>query len=108
MSTDPTPNADTQEDREPVVVENPWQTLRAFTDARIGLGRAGVSLPTSKLLEFQLAHAQAQDAVHCPLNLEHLADTLGACARHAPHRASQPRPGPRHLPPAPGLRPALG
>lgn len=65
----------------PIVVENPWERLNAFTDARIGLGRAGVSLPTSKLLAFQLAHAQAQDAVHCPLDVETLAseltDTLG-------------------------------
>ncbi|MBE0464645.1 MAG: ethanolamine ammonia-lyase subunit EutC [Halomonadaceae bacterium] len=60
----------------PIVVENPWERLRAFTDARIGLGRAGVSLPTGKLLEFQLAHAQAQDAVHCPLNVEALAQQL--------------------------------
>ncbi|WP_417421121.1 ethanolamine ammonia-lyase subunit EutC [Halomonas sp.] len=60
----------------PIVVENPWERLRAFTDARIGLGRAGVSLPTGKLLEFQLAHAQAQDAVHCPLDVEALAQQL--------------------------------
>lgn len=60
----------------PIVVENPWERLNAFTDARIGLGRAGVSLPTSKLLAFQLAHAQAQDAVHCPLEVETLANEL--------------------------------
>ncbi|MDN7130893.1 ethanolamine ammonia-lyase subunit EutC [Halomonas sp. MC140] len=60
----------------PIVVENPWERLSAFTDARIGLGRAGISLPTSKLLAFQLAHAQAQDAVHCPLDVEKLADEL--------------------------------
>lgn len=60
----------------PIVVENPWERLRAFTDARIGLGRAGVSLPTGKLLEFQLAHAQAQDAVHCPLEVDILAGEL--------------------------------
>lgn len=60
----------------PIVVENPWERLNAFTDARIGLGRAGVSLPTSKLLAFQLAHAQAQDAVHTPLDVDALVTEL--------------------------------
>lgn len=68
----------------PIVVKNPWERLSAFTDARIGLGRAGVSLPTNKLLAFQLAHAQAQDAVHCALDCEaleaELSDTLGLAA----------------------------
>lgn len=59
-----------------IVIENPWERLRAFTDARIGLGRAGVSLPTKQLLAFQLAHAQAQDAVHCPLECDALASEL--------------------------------
>lgn len=58
------------------VVENPWRALCEFTDARIGLGRAGISLPTERLLAFQLAHAQAKDAVHLPLDVGSLCDAL--------------------------------
>jgi ethanolamine ammonia-lyase small subunit len=55
---------------------DPWQVLRTLTAARIGLGRAGGSLPTRPLLEFQLAHAQARDAVHHELNTAALAQSL--------------------------------
>ncbi|GAB6068950.1 ethanolamine ammonia-lyase subunit EutC [Thiomicrorhabdus hydrogeniphila] len=58
------------------VIENPWQKLREYTDARIGLGRAGVSLPTHELLAFQFAHAQAKDAVHMPLSVVSLKEQL--------------------------------
>jgi ethanolamine ammonia-lyase small subunit len=60
------------------VVENPWRILRAFTDARIGLGRTGVSLPTHEMLAFQLAHAQAKDAVHLPLDVQSLSIQLSS------------------------------
>ena len=51
---------------------DPWEQLKNFTDARIGLGRAGTSLPTHELLKFQLSHAQAIDAVHAELDIEAL------------------------------------
>ena len=58
------------------IIENPWALLKDYTDARIGLGRSGVSIPTSHSLAFQLAHAQAQDAVHLPLNVENIVEQL--------------------------------
>jgi len=50
--------------------------LRDYTMARVGLGRSAHSLPTRELLEFQLAHAQARDAVHLPMSMESLVAEL--------------------------------
>jgi ethanolamine ammonia-lyase small subunit len=49
-----------------------WRRARAVTPARIGLGRAGDALPTSRVLEFSAARAAARDAVHAPLDAEAL------------------------------------
>ncbi|MFY7867172.1 ethanolamine ammonia-lyase subunit EutC [Roseateles sp.] len=53
-----------------------WATLRSHTPARIGIGRAGTSLPTRELLDFGAAHAQARDAVLLPLDVDSLAAEL--------------------------------
>jgi ethanolamine ammonia-lyase small subunit len=48
--------------------EAPWPALRRFTEARIGLGRAGAALPIKEVLNFAMAHAQARDAVTTPID----------------------------------------
>jgi ethanolamine ammonia-lyase small subunit len=52
--------------------------LRDFTPARVSLPITGHSIGTSEVLNFQLAHAQARDAVHAVLHLPSLAQRLHA------------------------------
>ena len=52
--------------------------LSGLTPARVALGRTGASLTTEEVLRFQLAHAEARDAVHVPLDGEALAAAITA------------------------------
>jgi len=55
---------------------DPWHSLRRYTQARIAQGRVGCGLPTTALLDFQMAHAAARDAVHQPWDASAFAQSL--------------------------------
>jgi len=63
---------------EPVSIErgSSIERLRELTPARVGLGRAGASLPTEALLAFTLDHARARDAVHAAFDAARLITEL--------------------------------
>ena len=71
---------------------DPFAGLRPATPARIGLGRAGQGLTTTAMLDFQLAHARARDAVHAVLDVGRLQAALPSPAlvvdSAAPDRAA--------------------
>jgi ethanolamine ammonia-lyase small subunit len=52
--------------------------LQHLTPARVGLGRAGASLPTQALLGFTLDHARARDAVHAEFDISAIVAGLDA------------------------------
>ncbi|GHF46134.1 ethanolamine ammonia-lyase small subunit [Deinococcus metalli] len=77
---------------------DPWALLRAFTDARVGQGCAGTSLPTRELLAFTQAHAAARDAVHADADftglraaLDGLGEPVLEVRSRAPDRATYVR-----------------
>jgi ethanolamine ammonia-lyase small subunit len=67
----------------------PLRDLRNLTPARVGLGRAGASLPTEALLAFTLDHARARDAVHAAFDVAAITQGLGDLGLEALHVASR-------------------
>jgi ethanolamine ammonia-lyase small subunit len=59
-----------------LILDDPWKNLRAFTAARIALGRTGNAIPLAESLAFKLAHAHARDAVYSKLESEKLQEDL--------------------------------
>jgi ethanolamine ammonia-lyase small subunit len=71
--------APTQLDHAPAELAPALATrLRSLTPARVGLRRTGTSIATNELLDFQLAHGRARDAVHAPLEVTSLQNALKA------------------------------
>ncbi|TGE28481.1 ethanolamine ammonia-lyase subunit EutC [Hymenobacter metallicola] len=82
---------------------DPWDGLRAFTAARIALGRTGSSVPLREALAFRLAHAHARDAVYSELETERLMTELEALQMPVLRVRSQAENRPHYL-----QRPDLG
>ncbi len=59
-----------------IIQTDPWQSLRAFTTARIALGRTGNAMPLDAVLQIKLAHAHARDAVYSQLETTELLNEL--------------------------------
>lgn len=87
----------------PTVQDDPWSDLRAFTSARLALGRCGAALPTAEVLGFGMAHARARDAVHLPLDIDTVTAAMAARGRRVVTVASAAPDRPTYL-----LRPDLG
>jgi ethanolamine ammonia-lyase small subunit len=79
------------------------RTLRSFTNARVDLGRAGDSVPTPRLLEFRLAHAQARDAVQQAMDSTSMVHEFALAGWDSMVLASQAKSREEYL-----LRPDLG
>jgi ethanolamine ammonia-lyase small subunit len=68
-----------------------WARFRGATPARIGLGRSGDALTTDAVLDFQLAHAQARDAIDRGVDFAALAARIARQTLHV-HSLAVDRP----------------
>lgn len=59
-----------------LIQSDPWASLKAFTTARIALGRTGTAIPLREVLAFKMAHAHARDAVYSKLDTSALQEQL--------------------------------
>ncbi|WP_343667898.1 ethanolamine ammonia-lyase subunit EutC [Chitinophaga sp.] len=59
-----------------IIEQDPWASLKAYTTARIALGRTGTAIPLKEVLDFRLAHAHARDAVYSALSVNVLQEQL--------------------------------
>jgi ethanolamine ammonia-lyase small subunit len=66
-----------------LIQSDPWSSLRAFTTARIALGRAGTAIPLKEVLSFRMAHAHARDAVYSQLEIAALQEQLPMLVLHS-------------------------
>ena len=57
-------------------IPDSWGSLKAFTKARIALGRTGVATPLKEVLDFKMCHAHARDAIYSVLKLTELEESL--------------------------------
>lgn len=66
-----------------------WHPLKAFTSARIALGRTGTAIPLKEVLAFKLAFAYAKDAVYSALDVAALTTQLRVLNKPIYHLRSQ-------------------
>jgi ethanolamine ammonia-lyase small subunit len=59
-----------------IIKPDAWFALKQFTQARIALGRTGMSIPMQENLQFRAAHAFARDAIFTVFEKEMLADEI--------------------------------
>ena len=57
-------------------IPDTWESLKAFTNARIAMGRTGVASPLKEVLDFKMCHAHARDAVYSILKVDELIESL--------------------------------